>query len=117
MDDLLEIAGEEPIAVAAITASEILFALYRAGDARRRRARELIVERVLAALPIVPFDLDAARAHSRLWSQMAAAGTMIGAHDLLIAATALAGSYRLLTLNTREFGRVPGLMMAPVPWN
>lgn len=34
---------------------------------------------------------------------------MIGAHDLLIAATALARGYGVATLNRREFARVPGL--------
>lgn len=34
---------------------------------------------------------------------------MIGAHDLLIAASALAIDYGVITINTGEFTRVPGL--------
>jgi predicted nucleic acid-binding protein len=36
---------------------------------------------------------------------------MIGPHDLLVAATALAGGHALATLNRREFARVPGLVL------
>lgn len=38
-------------------------------------------------------------------------GTPIGGNDLLIAATAIAHDFILVTHNTREFGRVPGLKM------
>jgi hypothetical protein len=50
-----------------------------------------------------------ARTHARLWAQLAA-GTPVGAHDLLIAATALAHGYAVLTDDPRDFGRVPGLV-------
>ena len=41
-------------------------------------------------------------------------GTTIGAHDLLIAATAIAGGDALVTLNQREYARVPGLRLQPI---
>jgi tRNA(fMet)-specific endonuclease VapC len=40
---------------------------------------------------------------------LAAAGTLIGPNDLLIAAIARANGLTLVTHNTREFGRVAGL--------
>jgi tRNA(fMet)-specific endonuclease VapC len=39
------------------------------------------------------------------------AGTPIGPHDVLIAATARRHGYTLVTHNTREFIRVPGLLL------
>jgi tRNA(fMet)-specific endonuclease VapC len=42
---------------------------------------------------------------------LAARGELIGAHDLWIAATALAHGMGLATGNTREFKRVPGLRL------
>ena len=36
---------------------------------------------------------------------------MIGANDLLIASTALANGLKVVTHNTAEFGRVPGLAL------
>jgi predicted nucleic acid-binding protein len=67
------------------------------------------VEAVLAAFPPIPFDLLAARAHARLWAELAAAGLDVGAHDRLVAATAVAAGWRVGTANVRHFGRVSGL--------
>ncbi len=50
-----------------------------------------------------------ARVHARLVADLTAAGRLIGPNDVMIAATAVAHGYGLLTLNVREFARVPGL--------
>jgi predicted nucleic acid-binding protein len=65
----------------------------------------------LDAIPVLPFGLPEARRHAELWAELARTGTVIGPHDLLIAATALAQGHALVTLNQREFGRVPGLRL------
>jgi tRNA(fMet)-specific endonuclease VapC len=101
--------GDGPLAVAAITVAELLIGAHRADSEERRRRREFYVIEVLDGVEVLPFDLAAARIHARLWAELAAAGQMIGAHDLIIAATALSRDYSLLTINAREFGRVPGL--------
>jgi tRNA(fMet)-specific endonuclease VapC len=46
---------------------------------------------------------------------MQGAGKMIGAHDLLIAATALAQGHAVLTQNAKDFKRVPGLTVLTLP--
>jgi len=58
---------------------------------------------------VQPFDLANARCHARLWADLELRGQMIGAHDLQIAAAALAFGHDLGTLNVREFQRVTGL--------
>jgi predicted nucleic acid-binding protein len=40
----------------------------------------------------------------------------LGAHDPLIAATALAYGHAVLTQNLREFQRVPGLLVREPSW-
>jgi tRNA(fMet)-specific endonuclease VapC len=50
-----------------------------------------------------------ARVHADIWAQLAAKGQLIGAHDLWIAATALAHGMGIATGNVDEFQRVPGL--------
>jgi tRNA(fMet)-specific endonuclease VapC len=60
-------------------------------------------------VPILPFDLEIARVHSRIWADLASRGEVIGAHDLLIAATALFHQHAVATGNVREFGRVESL--------
>ena len=108
-----ELTGED-IAIAAITASELLVGTHFA-DAARRQQREAYVEDVLESIALVYFDLHVARIHARLVYEMSRAGLQIGAHDLQIAATAVAYDYGLATLNVREFRRVPGLSVYPYP--
>jgi tRNA(fMet)-specific endonuclease VapC len=60
-------------------------------------------------MEIPDVDLAAARIHAQIWSDPAAKGRMIGAHDLWLAASALANDCSLVTRNVREFERVPGL--------
>jgi tRNA(fMet)-specific endonuclease VapC len=108
---LLESLGEEPVAVAAITASELLHGCHRASDAGVRARRAAFVDALLDAIPVLPFGLPEARRHAELWAELARTGTVIGPHDLLIAATALAQGHALVTLNQREFSRVPGLRL------
>ncbi len=108
-DPAMAAYGDETVAIAAITASELLHGVQRAATPVQRQRREAFVEKVLAALPILPFDLIAARIHASLWAQLAAKGASVGAHDLLIAATAIAAGYRVATRDRRSFGRIPGL--------
>jgi len=111
---LLESLGEEPVAIAAITASELLHGCHRAEDAGVRARRAAFVDAVLEAIPVLPFGLVEARRHAELWAELARAGAMIGPHDLLIAATALAQGHSLVTTNQREFHRVPGLRLVAI---
>lgn len=103
--------AEEPFALAAITASELLHGVERAESGHRRRARGAFVEAVLAELDLVDFDLPVARRHAVLWTELERLGRRIGPHDLQIAATALQLNYGLVTLNPAEFRQVPGLRL------
>jgi predicted nucleic acid-binding protein len=114
--DLIAAMADEPIALASITASELLTGIDRANTPARRLRREAVVEATLALIPVLPFDLLVARTHARLWAQLAAAGQLVGAHDMLIAATALAHGYAVLTHNVRDFRRVPGLVVRQLRW-
>ena len=94
---------ESPLVIAAITASELLHGVHRTPDPALKEKRLLFVARILDLFPVVPFDLPIARTHAELWARVAAAGQLIGAHDLQIAATAVALGYGVLTANEREF--------------
>ncbi len=103
----------EEVGIAAITASELLHGVHRASDEHRAR-RAAFVEAVLAAFPTLSFDLLAARAHARLWAGLASSGAEVGAHDRLVAATAMSAGWRVGTANIRHFDRIPGLDMTPL---
>ena len=111
-EEVLRSAAEQPVSLASITASELLHGVHRAEGATRRLRREQFVERLLALFPIVPFDLKCARTHSRIWADLKRSGQLVGAHDLLIAATALTHDLTVATRNEREFARVDALPVA-----
>lgn len=103
-----QLGPDEEVAIAAITASELLHGVHRASTEHRAR-REAFVEAVLTAFPPLPFGLLAARAHARIWAELAATGQDVGAHDRLVAATAISVGWRVGTANTRHFDRIDGL--------
>lgn len=64
---------------------------------------------LLRPMQILPFDSECTAHAARIRAALEAAGTRIGPHDTLIAATALRYQAALVTRNVREFARVPGL--------
>jgi tRNA(fMet)-specific endonuclease VapC len=112
--DLLASLGTTPVAMAAITASELLHGCHRAADPAVRARRTAFVDALLDALPVLPFGMAEARRHAQLWADLVREGTIIGPHDMLIGATALARGDAVGTLNRREFGRIPGLRLLSV---
>lgn len=99
----------EPVALSAVTASELLHGVHRASTPRFKIQRERFVEAILIRFPIVEFGLETARVHAGLWADLSARGEPVGAHDLLIGATAIAIDYEVATVNARDFQRIPGL--------
>ena len=100
---------DEPLAMAAVTASELLFGLHAAKDVVRRARIERSVERMIAALVVVPFTLEIARLHAQLSADLEARGARVGMHDLMIAATAVWLDYRIATRDVRSFPKIKGL--------
>lgn len=107
------LGANDEVAIASITASELLHGVHRANQ-QHRAQREVFVEAVLAAFPSLPFDLLAARAHARLWAGLASTGTDVGAHDRIVAATAVSIGWRIASANARHFERIPGLNVTPI---
>ncbi len=114
LEELINRYRKEPLVISAVSARELLHGVHRAKDAQITRQRETFVEFVLSTFEIIPFDLAAAREHAKLWARLQATGSLIGSHNLMIAATALAINYGVITLNTSEFTRVPGLTVVGV---
>lgn len=114
LEAMLESLGDEPVAIAAITASELLHGAHRGADAGVRARRAAFADAVLELVPVLSFSVPEARRHAQLWAELLAAGTMIGPHALLVGATALARGYGVATMSDREFARVAGLRVVPV---
>jgi tRNA(fMet)-specific endonuclease VapC len=111
LDIVSQLAGreDEEFFLSVVSASELLHGVHRARDAGTRARRSAYVEALLERFPLLEIELSTARIHARLWADLAAAGTPVGPHDLWLAATAVSHGLALVTVNVREFGRVPGL--------
>ncbi len=107
--DLLASLGGEPIALSAVTASELLYGLHRAQSTAQRTRRDAYVEEIFAQMTVIAFDLAVARVHSAVSAALDRTGRQVGAHDLMIAATAMAHDYRVATRDLRSFPKIPGL--------
>jgi predicted nucleic acid-binding protein len=94
-----------------ITASELLHGVHRAAQPQQRAWRAAFVESILERFPLLQVDLATARAHAQVWADLTAAGTLIGPHDLWLAATCIAHGLTMVTASVREFERVPGLQI------
>ncbi len=111
---LLEhLIADEERAISVITMSELLHGALRANGSHRAR-RLSFVERLFSGMECLPIDETVARLHAALGADFANAGTVIGTHDLWIAATALARGAGVATHNVRDFARVPSLRILSV---
>ncbi|MCX7016270.1 MAG: type II toxin-antitoxin system VapC family toxin [Candidatus Sumerlaeota bacterium] len=99
---------EDPseIHISAITKAELL---YGARHSARPAANLRLLDSLFAVFVSLPFDDPCAEHHAAIRADLSARGQLIGPHDLLIAATALAHDLTLVTHNTKEFSRVIGL--------
>ncbi len=100
--------GDEERGISVITLSELLYGVHRAEGAVRHR-RRAFAEHVIGMFDAVPISHAVARLHAEVRAELAARGSLIGAHDLWIAATAVTYGFGVLTMNVRDFARVPGL--------
>jgi tRNA(fMet)-specific endonuclease VapC len=94
--------------ICAVVVGELIYGAERAGAAHRANNRTR-VEQLRQQFVSVPFDDSAAEEYGKVRAQLAGLGTPIGPNDLMIAAIALANGLTLVTHNTAEFSRVPGL--------
>lgn len=108
------IGDDDDIAIAAITAAELLVGVQLAG-ARHRGRRAAFVDAVLALVPVESYDLDVARTHAELLAHVRRAGRARGAHDLIIAATALSSGRTVVTADASGFDELPGVTVVSPP--
>ena len=85
---------------------------YGTLNSRLRASRRRALDSVLKNVKHVPFDTRAALSAAQIRLELEKRGSMIGPLDILIAGTALSLGAMLVTNNTDEFSRVPGLRLA-----
>jgi tRNA(fMet)-specific endonuclease VapC len=96
----------EDLAIPAIVAHELFYGAYKS----QRRSHNLALLDALQ-FAVLEFDKEDARQAGEVRALLAARGTPIGPYDVLIAGQALARGLTLVSRNTGEFTRVPGLQV------
>jgi predicted nucleic acid-binding protein len=111
--DLSSWVLSERVYVSVVTVSELLIGVHRANTDERRERRLAFVEAIISGIGVLDFTIACARIHSEVYAELAKKGQLIGAHDLIIAATARYHDLSILTDNVDEFSRVPNLRVIP----
>jgi tRNA(fMet)-specific endonuclease VapC len=106
-DLLAHIPDDADLAVATITLAELGTGVELA-SARHRPARAAYLAEI-RTLPLVHYDADVAAVHARLLAECQRRGRPRGAHDLIIAASAIATDRTVVTSDTGGFLDLPGL--------
>ncbi len=109
IEKLIEGRESEPFGIGVITVSELLHGVHRADSEKRRLKREAYVEKIIETFPIYPFDLSTSRIYARVWANLAKKGISIGAHDLMIASTAISLGFSVITSDLRDYKKIKGL--------
>jgi tRNA(fMet)-specific endonuclease VapC len=96
------------IALSPIVLGELQVGYYK-GD--RTPKRLAVIETIRTSSELLTINSRVADTYAQLRAQVEQAGTPIGPNDTWIAAEALHHKLVLVTDNTREFSRVPGLQI------
>jgi tRNA(fMet)-specific endonuclease VapC len=104
-----ELAAGTPMLVPAIVMFELEYGCAK--SKRREQSRRTLEIFLSAGFDQPPFDIEDAREAGDIRALLEARGQPIGPYDTLIAAQARRRHATLVTLNAREFERVPGLSL------
>jgi tRNA(fMet)-specific endonuclease VapC len=96
------------VCVCSVVVAELYYGCLRSANRAVNRAK---VEALMRPYPSLPFDDAAAEQCAIVRRHLEHQGSPIGPYDLQIAAIALVHGCTLVTHNTAEFCRVPGLVL------
>ena len=107
------LAAKTPLALSAVVFHELM---YGAAASERRTANEEKISVFIGSgrIELLPFETGDASEAADIRAHLKRIGLPIGPYDLMIAAQARRAGVLLVTANTREFERVPGLTL--VDW-
>ncbi|MCL2785653.1 MAG: type II toxin-antitoxin system VapC family toxin [Methanomassiliicoccaceae archaeon] len=106
--DKIRYTPAKDIKIPALVKGELLHGIQN--NPHSKKADDLRV--LFSTYEIVPFDSDVAEEYAKIRYEMMSKGELIGPNDMIIAATVLSNGGILVTNNTEEFSRVPGLRTA-----
>jgi tRNA(fMet)-specific endonuclease VapC len=114
IERVVNATGDQDAALSAVGLTELIHGLYRAKTPAMRLHRESFLNELLADLTVYPYTKETAMLAGKLDGEQQSKGVVIPFGDLLIGATALSLGYSVLTVNLRDFCRIPGLSVVPL---
>jgi tRNA(fMet)-specific endonuclease VapC len=106
LDEVID--DDDDVAIAAITVAELKVGV-ELSRGKARSSRKDFLNDVLTSIPLLEYDLGVAEAHAQLLIAVRKQGRPRGAHDLVIAATALASQRVVVTADLTAFEDLPGV--------
>ena len=103
-------ANPGDVALCSVVLAELLYGAHHSAGSKQS-ANLALIARLQRQFGSLPFDDRAAEEYGKNRAFLARLGTPIGPNDLMIASIALANKLTLVTHNTKEFSRVPGLSL------
>jgi tRNA(fMet)-specific endonuclease VapC len=100
--------GLAEVKISVVTQAEIWFGMQMRAVGSNKQAR---IHELMEAFEVLPLDSQVAAAYAQARATLQKVGKPIGPNDLWIAAHALSKNMTLVTNNSREFKRVPGLRL------
>lgn len=101
-------ANAARLCISSVTLAELIYGAEKSAKPEHNLA---VVEHFTARLDVLPFDDNATGHFGQIRAGLERAGMPIGAYDMMIAAHARSRGLIVVTNNTREFARVPGLVV------
>ena len=109
IEEIIQGREDEFFGISVITVAELLHGVDRADTETTKIKRRAFVEKVIEFFPVHDFDVTIARIYARIWASLAQKNLIVGAHDLIIAATAISMNYTVVTSNLRDYKKIEGL--------
>lgn len=98
----------DQVCISTITLGELLFGAEKSA---RRMDNLAAVSAFVGRLDVAPFSAKAAAHYGKIRAHLSAVGQLAGPFDMLIGGHARSEGLVLVTNNTREFTRMPGLQV------
>ena len=102
------IAQQGRMGISTVTLMELVYGAEKSTQPDRNMRD---IEAFASRLELLPYDREAAMHTGRIRAELARAGTPIGPYDQMIAGHARSRGLIVVTANTEEFKRVPGILV------
>jgi len=98
--------SHDRLCISSVCLTELIYGAEKSASPEKNLS---VVQSFSARLEVLPYDELAASHTGQLRAELARSGTPIGPYDQLIAGHARSRGLIMVTNNSREFDRVPGL--------